>query len=77
MHTLPDEIDNEAASIGTSTLLAAWNAATYVAQIDEERLSEAVTNAGYLDATRKILRKNGELWFNDESYVVVRESGSV
>ncbi|MHB9879272.1 hypothetical protein ACSMXM_06390 [Pacificimonas sp. ICDLI1SI03] len=77
MHTLPDEIDNEAASIGTSTLLAAWNAATYVAQIDEERLSEAMTNSGYLDATRKILRKNGELWFNDESYVVVRESGSV
>lgn len=31
MHTLPSEIGDE--GIGTSTLLAAWNAATYVAQI--------------------------------------------
>jgi hypothetical protein len=29
-------------SIGTSTLLAAWNAATYVAQIDDDRLGEAM-----------------------------------
>ena len=36
MHTLPTEI---AASIGTSTLFAAWNAAVYVAQIDDERLA--------------------------------------
>ena len=72
MHTLPDEIDSETASIGTSTLLAAWNAATYVAQIEDARLAEAMTNAGYLDATRAVLRKNGELWFNDESYVIAR-----
>jgi hypothetical protein len=72
MHTLPDELDSERASIGTSTLLAAWNAATYVAQIDDERLSEAMSNSAYLEATRKVLRKNGELWFNDESYVIVR-----
>jgi len=76
MHTLPDELDSERASIGTSTLLAAWNAATYVAQIDDERLSEAMTNSAYLEATRKILRKNGELWFNDESYVIVRNAGN-
>ena len=37
MHTLPSEIS---ASIGTSTLFAAWNAAIYVAQIDDARLSE-------------------------------------
>nr|WP_053000212.1 hypothetical protein [Sphingomonas sp. Y57] len=73
MHTLPDEIDSETASIGTSTLLAAWNAATYVAQIDDERLARAMSGPGYLDATRKVLRKNGELWFNDESYVIVRK----
>ena len=34
MHTLPTEI---ASSIGTSTLFAAWNAAIYVAQIEDER----------------------------------------
>jgi len=72
MHTLPDEIDSESASIGTSTLLAAWNAATYVAQIDDERLAEAMSNSNYLDATRAVLRKNGELWFNDESYIIER-----
>jgi len=72
MHTLPDEIDSESASIGTSTLLAAWNAATYVAQIDDERLAEAMGQGGYLDATRSVLRKHGELWFNDESYIVER-----
>ena len=72
MHTLPDEIDNDQASIGTSTLLAAWNAATYVAQIEDERLAEAMTSSAYLEATRAVLRKNGELWFNDESYVIAR-----
>ena len=69
MHTLPEEID---ASIGTSTLLAAWNAATYVAQIDDERLSEAMSSSAYLDATKAVLRKHGELWFNDESYLITR-----
>lgn len=72
MHTLPEEIDSEAASIGTSTLLAAWNAATYVAQIEDERLTAAMQDSRYLDATREVLRKHGELWFNDESYVIAR-----
>jgi SAM-dependent methyltransferase len=72
MHTLPDEIDSAAATIGTSTLLAAWNAATYVAQIEDERLAEAMSSSAYLDATRAVLRKNGELWFNDESYLITR-----
>ena len=72
MHTLPDEIDSDSASIGTSTLLAAWNAATYVAQIEDERLAAAMSSSAYLDATRAVLRKNGELWFNDESYLITR-----
>lgn len=72
MHTLPDEIDSESASIGTSTLLAAWNASTYVAQIEDERLAEAMSTSAYLDATRAVLRKNGELWFNGESYLIAR-----
>ncbi len=72
MYTLPDEIDSESASNGTSPLLAAWKAATYGAQIDDERLAEAMSNSNYLDATRSVLRKNGELWFNDESYISER-----
>jgi SAM-dependent methyltransferase len=72
MHTLPDEIGREAVSIGTSTLLAAWNAAVYVAQIDDARVTEAMTGPEYLEATRAVLKKHGELWFNDESYVIRR-----
>jgi hypothetical protein len=70
MHTLPSEISS---SIGTSTLFAAWNAAIYVAQMDDERLAEALGEKRYLDATREVLQKHGSLWFLDESYVVSRK----
>ncbi len=69
MHTLPSEIS---ASIGTSTLLAAWNAAIYVAQIEDDRLNEAVVDGRYIEATRDVLRQHGGLWFYDESYVISR-----
>ncbi|MBX3703929.1 MAG: hypothetical protein KF822_09165 [Steroidobacteraceae bacterium] len=69
MHTLPTEIGDR---IGTSTLFAAWNAAIYVNQIEEERLDEVVTTGAYLEATQSVLRKHGGLWFNDESFVVSR-----
>lgn len=69
MHTLPSEVGE---SIGTSTLFAAWNAAVYVAQVEEDRLTEAVRSGRYLDATRDVLRRHGGLWFNDESYVIAR-----
>jgi hypothetical protein len=72
MHTLPDEI---AESIGTSTLFAAWNAAIYVAQIEDQRLEAALGKSKYLEATAKILHKHNGLWFNDESFVVSRKSG--
>jgi len=72
MHTLPTEI---AESIGTSTLFAAWNAAVYVAQIDDERLARVVGERRYLDATREVLQAHGGLWFLDESYVVSRKRG--
>ncbi|MGH8196820.1 MAG: hypothetical protein ACRETI_01490 [Steroidobacteraceae bacterium] len=69
MHTLPNEIGDR---IGTSTLFAAWNAAIYVNQIEDERLDEVVTTGAYLDATQAVLRKHGGLWFNDETFVVSR-----
>ena len=69
MHTLPSEISE---SIGTSTLFAAWNAAIYVAQIEDQRLSEAIGSRTYLEATQDVLRKHGGLWFTDESYVISR-----
>jgi hypothetical protein len=70
MHTLPTEIS--AQSIGTSTLFAAWNAATYVAQVEDDRLAEVVTDGRYLEPTREVLREHGGLWFYDESYVISR-----
>jgi hypothetical protein len=69
MHTLPSEIGNR---IGTSTLFAAWNAAIYVNQIEDERLDAVITNGDYLAATQQVLQKHGGLWFNDEAFVVTR-----
>ena len=72
MHTLPSEVDGVDSSIGTSTLLAAWNAATYVAQIEDERLEAVMSDQLYLEATRDVLAQFKGLWFNDESFVVSR-----
>ncbi len=69
MHTLPTEIGDR---IGTSTLLAAWNAAIYVNQIEDERLEEVVAGGKYMEATQAVLKKHGGLWFNDEAFVVSR-----
>ena len=69
MHTLPAEVGDR---IGTSMLFAAWNAAIYVNQVEDERLGEVVSTGRYLDATQAVLRKHGGLWFNDESFVVSR-----
>jgi len=72
MHTLPSEVSE---SIGTSTLFAAWNAAIYVAQVEDDRLASVVNDSRYLHATREVLRRNGGLWFFDESYVISRRRG--
>ena len=69
MHTLPAEVGDR---IGTSMLFAAWNAAIYVNQVEDERLAEVVANGRYLEATQRVLRRHGGLWFNDEAFVVSR-----
>lgn len=71
LHTLPSNLHS---NIGTSTVVAAWNAATYVAQIEEQRLEKAILEHAYVNATREILQEYGGLWFNDESYVISRKS---
>jgi hypothetical protein len=73
MHTLPSEISE---SIGTSTLFAAWNAAIYVAQIEDQRLEQVISDNSYLEATKEVLQKHGGLWFWDESYVISRKRDS-
>jgi len=72
LYVTPKEVRGH---IGTSTLLAAWNAAVYVAQIDDTRVADAMSHSGYLDATREVLSRHGGLWFIDESFVVSRKSG--
>ena len=70
MHMQPADISS---NIGTSTLLAAWNAAIYVAQIEDDRVHDAMSRGDYLRATREVLQKYQALWFADESFVVTRQ----
>lgn len=69
LHAMSSEMQEH---IGTSLIVAAWNAATYVAQIDEERLAEAVTSGRYVPATRDVIQKYQGVWFNDEAFVISR-----
>lgn len=69
LHAMPSEHTEH---IGTGLTLAAWNAAAYVAQIEEERLAQAMTSGAYVPAVRDVLERHGEVWFNDEAYVIVR-----
>ena len=68
LHAMPED-----GAIGTSTVLAAWNAATYVAQIDEPRLEAALESHDYVSATRKVVQEHCGLWFNNEAYSIVRK----
>ena len=69
LNAMPSE---QKENIGTSSILAAWNAAAYVAQIEEQRLAEALNSGAYVEATRRVVKEHGGVWFNDESYVVER-----
>ncbi|MEN9704849.1 MAG: hypothetical protein RLZZ393_728 [Pseudomonadota bacterium] len=69
LQTLPSEISDR---VGTSTLFGAWNAAIYVAQIEDERVEQVIRTPAYLDATSEVLQRHGGLWFNDETFVVTR-----
>ena len=72
LHHLPQHSES---SIGTSMLIAAWNAAVYVAQVDDERTSDVMrSGAAYIDATEQALEQHDGLWFENESFVVVREA---
>jgi len=72
IRTLPTEIaDGE---IGMSTLLSTWNAASYVAQIEDARLSAILNRNRYVEVTRDILRAHKGLWFTNETYLVSRRA---
>lgn len=69
MEALPHEVTGP---IGTSTAFAAWNAAVYVAQVEDDRLAEITETGRYLETTKDVLRRHNGLWFYDESYVISR-----
>jgi len=46
--------------------------AVYVAQIEDIRLNEMLHSGDYLQAAKNVLQGHGGLWFQDESFVVVR-----
>jgi hypothetical protein len=71
LHAMPNEVSNR---ISMSTSLAAWNAAVYVAQIDDARVADAMERLDYMAITNEVVRKHGGLWFQDESFVVVRNA---
>lgn len=70
LETLPNEV---AGPIGTSTTFAAWNAAIYVAQVEEERVAAVASDGRYIEATNDVLRAYDGLWFNDECYLISRQ----
>jgi hypothetical protein len=70
---MPSEVQEH---IGTSLIVAAWNAAAYVAQIDEGRLSEALSSGRYVPATRRVIQQYEGVWFNDEAFVISRKDHS-
>ena len=71
LHSMPTE---ETEHIGTPSILATWNAAAYVAQIDEPRLSAAMASGSYIKPTADAMRRHTTVWFNNESYVISRAS---
>jgi len=72
IHPRPPAVRVFDAGMGDGTVLTR---VMYVAQIDDERLAEAIGSRQYLDATREVLQAHGCLWFLDESYVVSRKRG--
>ena len=70
LHAMPSEVSNR---LSMSTTLAAWNAAVYVAQVDDVSIAEAMATTDYMRVTNDVVVKHGGLWFQDESFVVVRD----
>jgi len=62
-----------AESIGTSVRLAAWNAAVYAAQMDDNRVEQATRDGGWAQVVDDALHRHGGLWFNDECFIIRRE----
>jgi len=73
-YTLQSDFQAGGRALSSSTVMAAWNASVYVAQIDDRQTAKAMTSHRYLEATREVLERHGGLWFIDEAFVVIRDA---
>ena len=67
LRTLPNEIEN---GISTSAIFSAWNACTYVGQINDEKIVKAEDSGNHIQAIQSIIKENDGLWFNDEIILI-------
>ena len=70
LRALPNELSN---GISTSLVFSGWNAATYVNQMDDNKISEAERNNLYQKVTQDIVKKNNGLWFYDELLAISKK----
>ncbi len=70
MHFMP--AGGDGASIGMSSTYCSFNAATYVAQIEDERVSDMYETGAWIEATADVVKRHGRLWFTNESFVISR-----
>ena len=59
-------------SIGMSSTYCSFNAATYVAQIDDDQVREKYESGEWIKTTTDVVKRHGRLWFTNESFVISR-----
>ena len=67
LRALPEEISN---GISTSIVFSAWNASTYVTQMNDDEVLKVEKKFQHIEPTQKIIKKYGGMWFNDEIIVI-------
>ena len=70
LRALPNELSN---GISTSLVFSGWNAATYVNQMDDNKIANIERTNLYQKITQEIVKKNNGLWFNDELLVITKK----
>ena len=70
LRALPEEISN---GISTSIIFSAWNASTYVTQMNDDEVLKVEKNFKHIKPTQKIIKKYGGMWFNDELIVIEKK----
>jgi len=70
LRALPEEISN---GISTSIVFSAWNASTYVTQMNDDEVLKIEKSFKHITPTQKIIKKYGGMWFNDELIIIEKK----